>query len=99
MRLRVSDEDPLDELLGGRRVVAHDRDGSASVEIVITQTAHVLGGSRSMILQQRNNLAGREICILLCRSRVSSVKCGRVEWWEFLVVDDPPHSVDEEILR
>ena len=58
MRLRVSDEDPLDKLLSGGRVVAHYRNGSTSVEIVITQTAHVCDGLRSMVAQQGNNLAG-----------------------------------------
>jgi hypothetical protein len=27
------------------------------------------------------------------------VESGRVEWWKFLVLDNAPHPVDEEILR
>ena len=58
MRLCVADEDSLDELFGGSRVLAHYRDGSAAVEVIITEAAHVLDGSRSMVAQQGNNLAG-----------------------------------------
>jgi hypothetical protein len=58
MRLCVSNEDSLDKLVGGGRVIAHYRNGSTSVEIAIIETAHVLGGSRSMAAQQGNSLAG-----------------------------------------
>src|SRR5688500_1215276 len=83
---RMPDEAPLNDLLGGHRVLAENRERDGAVEVLITEAAQVRCGHGAVVTQPRQNLIPRQRGVLRRLPGVAFIRGADCGW------DLPPRN-------